>query len=313
LYLKETNLVFNSYAKLNLYLEVLNRRKDNYHNIKTVFERISLSDKIILKPRKDKSIKIISKDPSLPKDDSNLCYLSARLLQESLHTRRGVDIEIIKRIPIGAGLGGGSSNAAAVLLGLNKLWELNLSQNSLVRLAKRIGCDVPFFIYNTSFAQAQERGDRVRPLGMLKKVRLWHIMVVPKIKVSTPLIYKKWDAYSGLTPPFFTSQSYKKNKRAGLTKPGYNVRILNLALRKNDLSLIGKALFNDLERITTKLYPEVKRIKKRLADLGLGAILMSGSGPAVFAIVSSGKEAVSLSRQLKQEGRPWRIYVARTF
>ena len=295
MYLKETNLVFNSYAKLNLYLEVLNKRKDNYHNIKTVFERISLSDKIILKPRKDKSIKIISKDPSLPKDDSNLCYLSARLLQESLHTRRGVDIEIIKRIPIGAGLGGGSSNAAVVLLGLNKLWKLNLSQNSLVRLAKRIGCDVPFFIYNTSFAQAQERGDRVSPLGMLKKVRLWHIVVVPKIKVSTPFIYKKWDAYSGLT------------------KPGYNVRILNLALRKNDLSLIGKALFNDLERITAKLYPEVKRIKKRLADLGLGAILMSGSGPAVFAIVSSRKEAVSLNMQLKQEGRPWRIYVARTF
>jgi len=305
-------LVFNSYAKLNLYLEVLRKRKDNYHDIKTVFERIDLSDKIILKPRPDKLIKIISKNSSVPKDNSNLCYLSAKLLQDSLHIRRGLDIKIIKRIPVGAGLGGGSSNAAVVLLGLNKLWKLNLSQSKLVKLAKRIGCDVPFFIYNTPFAQARERGDRVRPLEALKNARLWHILVVPKIKVSTPLIYKKWDTCSGLTRPFFTPQSCKKNKKAGLTKQGYDVKILNSALRKNDLSLLGRVLFNSLERITTILYPEVRRIKEKLGYSGVKAILMSGSGPAVFGIVSSRKEAVSLSKQLKAEERSWRVFVTRT-
>ena len=306
-------MVFHSYAKLNLYLEVLNKRKDGYHNIKTVFERIDLSDKIILKPRPDKLIKIICRDSQVPKDNSNLCYRSAKLLQGSFNIASGADIKIIKRIPVGAGLGGGSGNAAAVFLGLNKLWRLNLSRSKLGKLAKRIGCDIPFFIYNTPFARGEERGDRIKPLRALKKVRLWHILVVPKIKVSTPLIYKKWDKYSGLTPPFFTSQILKKNKKAGLTKPEYDVKILNLALRKNDLSLLGKTLFNDLERITVNLYPQVLRVKEELKDSGIKAILMSGSGPAVFGVVSSRKEAVALSKQLKEEGESWQVFVTRTF
>jgi 4-diphosphocytidyl-2-C-methyl-D-erythritol kinase len=289
-------LVSHSYAKLNLYLAVLNKRKDNYHNIRTVFERIDLSDRIILKSRPDKKIRIICENPEVPKDSSNLCYRSARLLQGNLNISCGAEIKITKRIPVGAGLGGGSGNAAAVITGLNKLWRLNLPRPRLVQLARRIGCDVPFFIYDTSFALGEERGDRIEPLSRLKNARLWHILVVPRIKVSTPLIYKKWDA----------------NKKAGLTRPGYDVRILNLALRKNDLSLLGRALFNSLERITAVLYPEVQRIKERLKDSGVKAILMSGSGPAVFGVVSSRKEAVSLSKQLKEEEGSWQVFVTRT-
>jgi len=125
-------LTLNSYAKLNLYLKVLNIRSDNYHNIKTLFERIDLSDRIILKPRQDKLIKIICSHPDVPQDDSNLAYRSAKLLQEGLKINRGVEIKIIKRIPVGSGMAGGSSNAATVFLGLNKIWQLKLSREKLL-------------------------------------------------------------------------------------------------------------------------------------------------------------------------------------
>ena len=305
-------MILNSYAKLNLYLEVVNKRKDSYHNIETLFERISLADKIVLKLRKDKSIKVTCNNPAVPEDKTNLCYVSAELLQEKFNIENGIDIKIIKRIPVGAGLGGGSSNAATVLLGLNKLWKLNLSQKKLGTLGRLVGADVPFFIYNAPFALGEERGDKIRPLRSLFGVRLWHILVVPRIKVSTPLIYNKWDEHSGLTPPFLPSKTGKKNKRAGLTRPAHDVKILTSRLRKNSFPFSDELLFNSLEAVTIKLYPQVKRVREKLGCLGLKSILMSGSGPAVFGIVSSKKEAVNLGRKLRNLDKSWQIFAART-
>jgi len=290
-------LTFNSYAKLNLYLEVLHKRKDNYHNIKTIFERIDLADKIILKSRRDKKINISCNESSVPQDSANLAWRSAKLLQDSFNIDKGVDIKIIKRIPVGSGMGGGSSNAASTLVGLNKLWKLNLPQNKLAELAKKLGCDVPFFIYNTPFALGEARGDKIKPLKALTNVRLWHILVVPNIEVSTASIYKRWDKYS---------------KTFKLTMPEYNVNIMNLALKKNDLLLIGDALFNSLEPVTTRLYPQINEVKEKLIQLGVKSILMSGSGPAVFGIVSSRKEALSLRRQLKSNSFFGEVFVSRT-
>ncbi len=289
-------LVLKSYAKLNLYLEVLNIRKDNYHNIETVFERIDLKDTIILKARPDRLIKIICGNHSVPGDSSNLCYRSAALLQRTFKIKHGLDIKIIKRIPVGSGLGGGSSNAATVFLGLNRAWRLGLSRAKLTDLAKKIGSDVPFFLYDSPFAEGTNRGDRIRPLPALKRVRLWHILVMPEIKVSTPLIYRRWD----------------KGRTFKLTKRRRNAKILLSAILKKDLCLISQLLFNSLEEVTISLYPEVCRIKEALATLGLKSILMSGSGPAVFGIVASRKEAVSISRQLKAKHRSWQVYVTRT-
>jgi 4-diphosphocytidyl-2-C-methyl-D-erythritol kinase len=160
---------------------------------------------------------------------------------------------------------------------------------------------VPFFIYNCPFAQGLSRGDRVKPLRMCSNLKLWHVLVVPKIRVSTPLIYKRWDMkYPGLV------------KKAGLTKPKYSVNILISALKKKDIPLIDKALFNNLERVTAELYPQVTHIKDKLKCLGLKSILMSGSGPAIFCITSSGKEAVSLGRQLEKGHSSWQVFVTRT-
>jgi 4-diphosphocytidyl-2-C-methyl-D-erythritol kinase len=290
-------LTLNSYAKLNLYLEVLHKRKDNYHNIKTIFERIDLADKIILKSRRDKKINITCNESGVPQDHSNLAWRSAKLLQDIFNIDKGVDIKIIKRIPVGSGLGGGSSNAAAVLAGLNKLWKLNVTEHKLAGLAGKLGCDVPFFIYNSPFAQGEARGDKIKPLKALTNVRLWHILVVPKIGVSTASIYKRWD---------------NESKTFKLTMPKYNVNILILALRKNDLSLLGDALFNSLEQVTARLYPQINAIKEKLMQLGVKSILMSGSGPAAFGVVSSRKEALTLCRQLKSNSSFGEVFVSRT-
>lgn len=294
-------LRLNSYAKLNLYLEVLKRRQDNYHNLKTVFERINLHDTITLSSRPDKRINISCNCRSVPLGSSNLAYRAAHLLQHNVKANKGVDIKIVKNIPVGAGLGGGSSNAASVLIGLNKLWKLNLTQAKLAELAAKIGADVPFFIYNSPFAQGEGRGDRIKPLKGLLALRLWHILIVPKIKVSTPFIYKKWDAFKTL-----------KREKAGLTRPKYNVKMLIQALKKNSLSQVAEALFNSLEQVSVQLYPQINCIKEKLRSQGAKSILMSGSGPAVFGVVSSRKEAVFLYRQLKRSAL-WRTFVTRTY
>ena len=307
-----TTMVLNSYAKLNLFLQVRNKRSDNYHNIITLFERISLCDKIIISQRKDRLIKVSCSDPAVPTDESNLCFKSAKLLQEYSGRYDGLDIEIIKHIPVGAGLGGGSSNAAAIFLGLNKLWELNLSRKKLCDLAAKVGSDVPFFIYDANFALGSGRGERIKPLKTLRKARFWHVLAVPKIHVSTPLIYRKWDSFSGLTPPFRNRQNKKELERAGLTKPVYDVKLLIFALRKGKTFILAESLFNSLEAVTTKIYPEVKRVKQEFIESGVNSVLMSGSGPAVFGIVSSRKEAVTLSEKLKKSNESWRVFIVRT-
>lgn len=295
-------LVIKSFAKVNLHLAVLNKRTDNYHNLATLFERITLCDNITFSPRKDNLIKVSCSDPAVPSDESNLCWRAAKLLQDSAEVKTGLNIKITKRIPVGAGLGGGSGNAAAVLLGLNKFWKLNLTKAKLANLAAGIGSDVAFFIYESPFALGTSRGEKIRILSNLNKIKLWHILVVPKIHVSTPLIYKKYDSFSSLN----------KNQGAGLTNPVSDVKLITSELAKKTLSFTPGLLFNSLEAVTLKLYPEVRRVKERLGTLGLKNILMSGSGPAVFAICYSAKEAQTLSSKLKREGRAWRVFVVST-
>lgn len=297
-------LTLNSYAKVNLYLEVLNKRKDACHNIKTLFERIDLCDKMVFKTLRDKKITVTCDLPSVPRDNSNLAWQAARLLQDTCKSAKGADIRIIKRIPVGSGLGGGSSNAASTLTGLNKLWGLGLKRVELARLAAKLGSDVPFFIYDTPFAFGTGRGDKILPLDILDGVKLWHILVVPKIAVSTPYIYRIWD------------KKYPKNaikkERARLTTAGYDVNILISGLKRNDVSLTGDLLYNSLEQVAAGAYPRIKHLKDRLKRLGASAVLMSGSGSAVFALLPSKKEALTLYRRLGPTNSWGRVFVSCT-
>ena len=288
-------LNLTSYAKLNLYLKVLGKRPDNYHSIFTLFERINLADQIRLKLLPQRGIRIITSGFSLPLGRNNLAYQAASMLQREFGLSEGVEINISKHIPVCAGLGGGSSNAAVVLAGLNRLWKLNLKIRQLVTLARRIGSDVPFFLYNSSFACATSRGERIKVLRL--PVKLWHIIVVPRIKILSSLIYKKWDE-SGKGVAMRSHQSI--------------IRILKSALFKKDILLLSKLLFNSLEEVSSAMYPVIRKVRFALSDLGLKAISMSGSGSAVFGLVSSRKEAYAIARQLKTKLDNWDVFVANT-
>ena len=305
-------MILTSRAKLNLYLKVGSKRKDHYHTLDTLFERIDLCDKIVLTPRIDSRIKITSDSRQIPKDASNIAWRAARLIQKTCRVNQGLDIKIIKRIPVGSGMGGGSSNAACVLVGLNKLWKLGLSRKRLMDLGSQLGADVPFFIADSPFAIGSQRGDKVSSLKALSRLRLWHVLVVPKLHVSTAKVYQKWDdlVQKVRLPPLDDILS-KNNHLTGLTSAVSSVKLITLALRRKDFSLLGKALFNSLEQVSINLHPQIGRVKKKLSSLGVKSILMSGSGPAVFGIVSSKKEALSLVRQLRGN-RYWQAYVART-
>lgn len=291
-----SRLSVRSPAKINLYLKVLNKRRDGYHNIETLFERISLSDKIVLEDRSDRRIKVSCDNPALPRGPLNLAYRSAKLLRDKFNLQRGVEIRIAKRIPVGSGLGGGSANAASVLTGLNELWGLHRSRDELAGLGAEIGSDVPFFIYNVAFACASGKGDRIMPLEGLKGKRLWHILVVPRLKVMTPVVYKAWD----------------RLRKAALTRPAGSVKIFASVLKRRAPDFSGCALFNSLEQVTLSLHPQVSYVKDKLVQLGLRSVLMSGSGPAVFGMVSSRKEAQSFKRRLERENRSWRVFAVHT-
>ena len=295
------SLVTKSFAKLNLYLQVLNKRKDNFHNLSTLFARIDLADTLTFRKRKDSLIKICCSSRQVPKDKTNLCYRAAALLKQECKLSLGIEIELKKRIPAGAGLGGGSSNAASVLLGLNRFWNLNLPKTRLVKLGVKLGSDVPFFIHQVKFALGSQRGDKIKPLISLNKFKLWFILVYPNFKVSTPLIYQKFDAYLPAGRVF-----------SRLTRPRHNVKILTSQLLKKGKAVDAYCLFNGLEVITSNLYPVVNQVKNALSNLGLDKVMMSGSGPAVFAICDSHIQAQSLRNKLCQQHKSWQVFVVST-
>jgi len=265
-------LKVTSPAKLNLILDVLAKRPDGYHELQTIFERISLCDEITLIPNKSRKIKIHSSHPHVPKGPGNIAYKAAMMLAQDFSISEGLDINIIKNIPVAAGLAGGSSNAAAVLLGLNRLWQLGLNTKALAGYASRIGSDVAFFIYNTSYALGTGRGELIRPLGI--KTKLWHLLVTPRVKMYTPEVFARL--------------------KLNLTNKKDSVNILLPFLRKGDIVQLAGSLSNDLEPVILSLRPDFIKLKKKLFDAGASGVCFSGSGPSVFALAKSYKHALSL-------------------
>lgn len=281
-------MILKSPAKVNLYLEVLNKRKDGFHNIKTVFEKIALCDLITLKKR-EKGIKITASGEKIPLGRKNLTYQAARLLQKETDIGKGVEINIKKNIPVGAGLGGGSSNAATVLSGLNRLWDLGLSGQQLLSLGSKIGADVPFFLSKYTWAVGQGKGERLKPVA--SSLNLWHLIVIPRQRISTK------DSYQQLN--------------LGLTKERILYNMVIHALKQNKGNLIGQALFNRLENsnATSNCLP-IQKIKNIFSGFGIKAI-MSGSGSAVFAVFTKRQEAFRVKQVFSVY--PWEIFMVKTF
>ncbi len=270
-------------AKVNLYLNVLAKRRDGYHEIETIIQTIGLCDEVTLRER-EKGIEVSCQKEEVPEGKGNLAYRAAQLILQETKLSKGVEIEIEKNIPPAAGLGGGSSNAGATLVGLNKLWNLNLPKRTLIKLAKRLGMDVPFFIQGGR-AIGRGKGDELTPLKGWSP--FWLILVIPEFNVST-----KW-AYQSL--------------KLGLTKRESQIKIALKHLERGDLSLV---LYNKFEEVIEKKYPWLKMIKEKLKSLGMTSASMSGSGGAVFGIARSRQKAEKIGEVIKQEEKE--VYVAKT-
>jgi len=272
-------------AKINLFLEVVNRRPDGYHNIRTIFQAVSLYDELAFKPRKA-GIVVKSNVPGLRSDDSNLVFRAAGMLRVKLKTGLGAEISLKKRIPMGAGLGGGSSDAAATLQGLLKLWKRRLPGKELVRIASKLGADVPFFLFKGT-ASASGIGNRIKPVKNVKPA--WFLLVNPGFPVPTPGVYKK------LKFPLTNEQKINK--------------IMHLLTSGSSPEIWGKRIFNRLEEAVLPYHGAIREIKDRLGRMGCRC-LMSGSGSTVFALVSSEREGERIRLKLKKF--PWDVWLVRT-
>jgi len=250
-------------AKINLTLDVLYKRPDNYHEVEMVMTTVDLADRISLESREDGVIQIISTDNFVPNDHRNFAYQAARLIKDTYGIRQGVSITIEKEIPIAAGLAGGSSDAAATLKGLNELWDLKLSIDELAELGAKIGSDVSFCVYGGT-ALATGRGEKIQELPAPPSC--WVVLAKPKIGVSTA------EVYGGL-------------KVEGLEHP--NTKQMIQAIETENYELLCASLGNVLETVTFELHPEVIMLKEQMKRFGADATLMSGSGPTVFGLVDS--------------------------
>ncbi len=288
----------SSPAKLNLFLKVLNKRPDGFHNISTVFERIDLSDEILLKLNPSGGIRIDCAHPQVPGGPKNLVYQAAKLLRDDFRIKEGVDIYIKKNIPVAAGLGGGSGNAATVLKGLNELWELRLSRPQLLSYARRLGSDVAFFLYDCPWALGTDLGDFIQKLDI--KTKLWHVLVVPCVKIYSGEVY----GGLGLAPA-------PEAPRKMLTKRNDNASIFIHHLRRADVSQIGRGLVNDLERVVLLLSPQLEKLEQRLKSLDTKGVMVSGSGPCVFAITGTQRQAEAVRAILAKHFS--RTFVVRTY
>jgi 4-diphosphocytidyl-2-C-methyl-D-erythritol kinase len=287
-----------SYAKLNLTLKITGRRLDGFHELETVFERIDLHDTLRFSPRKDEKIVITSNHPDVPLDERNLVYKAAIMLRASCGIVKGATIHIEKRIPIAAGLAGGSSNGATALLGLNRLWETRISLLKLGRLAARLGSDLNFFLYDTPFALGSGRGEKIKPLA--SKAKLWHVVVTPDVHILAK------DAYA----VYAKTAAKKIPVEAGLTTQGTGVKMFLRSLKEKDISTSARMLFNDLEAPILTLCPELLALKQEmLAQQPLG-VCFSGSGPSVFALTKTRQQAEKI--RLHFVHRYKQAFVART-
>jgi len=269
-------------AKVNLTLEVLGKRPDGYHEIRTVTQPVDLFDEVRIEVLNGNGIAIEKKGYKIPTGKHNLAWKAADIFLKASGLRAMVKIFIKKTIPTGAGLGGGSSNAASVLVGLQRITK-KLSRNDLMDLSPKIGADVAFFI-NCRSAIVEGIGEKITPINDLPNFN--YILINPGFEASTRDIYKQWDEFQ-------TEAEDPANIRETIT-----------LFRRGEFPLR-----NDLEKAAIDLYPEIRTLKTLLLGLGIKAVSMTGSGPTVFAVFKEEKEGLDIYNYLKTSTKYKVFYV----
>lgn len=273
-------LTVDARAKINLTLDILGKRPDNYHEVAMVMQQIELSDLLTVRlGAKGEGIQLISDIPGLPNVQRNLAYKAAKLVYNEFKIGQGVYMELTKRIPIAAGLAGGSTDAAAVIMALNDLFELGLNADELCALGAQIGSDVPFCIKGGTML-ATGRGEVLKPLPAMPACYV--VLAKPQVSISTAWAYQNYDATSVNVHP-------------------QNTEIIKY-LEQGDLQSISRLLCNVLESVTIKEHAEIAMIKQMMLEHGAMASLMSGSGPTVFGLTPDEDKAKYIVKKL--EGLP---------
>jgi 4-diphosphocytidyl-2-C-methyl-D-erythritol kinase len=270
-------------AKVNLRIEILKKREDGYHEIETILQKISLHDTLHFSLKKEKGVTITTDHPNLPVGKDNLVYKAVESMLKVSGYKGGVHIQIEKRIPLGAGLGGGSSNAATTLKALNQLLELRVSKKRLMEMGLEIGADVPFFFLEGA-AMGSGIGERLKKIEL---PALWYVLIYPNFEVSTRWAYQNF---------VLTNQRIHFNLQKFIKTP----------------EGISRILLNHLEEVVSKKYPQIDIMKKILCSGGAMGTLMTGSGPTVFGIFSEEKGATEAYGRIEElvKRRGWIVFRA---
>ena len=307
-------LHLESPAKVNLRLEILKKREDGYHELRTVLQKINLHDLLHFSLKKEKGLSITTDHPNLPVGKRNLVYQAVQSILKKSDYQGGVLVKIEKRIPLGAGLGGGSSNAANALKAMNQLLKINLPKRELMRMGLEIGADVPFFFFNGA-AIASGIGEQLKKIELPE---LWYVLIYPNFEVSTRWVYQNFLLTPSTAPsPVFKGGIEKRRSGSTLSKPqasGWGVEGLtkrqfhfNLHKLLRTPQEISRILWNDLEEVVLREYPQIGVMKKMLYAAGALGTSMTGSGPTVFGVFSEEGGASEAYKKIKKmvRGKGW--------
>ncbi len=279
-------------AKLNLYLDVLDKRPDGYHNIETLFEKIDLRDEILIREEGTGLDIRVEPEGACPSGKDNIVYKALQLLfkETGPNKRPGLDIVIKKKIPVSGGLGGGSSDAAAILRSVNARFKMGVSKDRLLSIASDTGKDVPFFMVDEAFAMGRGSGELLE--GVETEHSFSHVIIKPNISISTAVMYQRLDGYA------------RDSKKAGIDR-------VVLALKKQDIELLKEHYYNIFEKVLREYSGTIKQAKDLLLERGRGGAFLSGSGPSVFCTVKERREAVQITRRIPQKS-DFELFVATT-
>lgn len=277
------SIVLQAPAKVNYLLDVIARRPDGYHELRMIMQRINLCDQVSIKLIEANEIRVICGHDGVPDGEENIAWKAAKSLLELAGQPSGVEISIQKNIPVAAGLGGGSSDCAAVLLGMNELLGLGLSCEQLMKIGEKLGADVPFFIFQQT-ALAEGIGEKLSPLTGLPQA--WVVLVNPNLPVSTAWVYK--------------NLQLTQRKRLAIIPDSFV-----------DVASICRVLSNDLESVTIPAFPVISEIKDELVAHGACCSLMSGSGPTVFGLFDNEATARKAGEALRGNN-DWFVAVVET-
>lgn len=281
-----------AFAKINLGLKILGKRTDGFHEIETIFARIGIFDELEFRARDDFKIILKTENAKIP-NKKNLVFRAAWLLQKFSPQKVGVDISLHKRIPIGAGLGGGSADAAATLVSLNKIWRLKLKKEKLQKLAASLGSDVPFFL-EKKVCRASGRGEILKKISLPKNFPREVLLVVPPPKISSEWAY-------GKIPPF------RRGGTTPFTKGGFLFPPFGKG-RCPERSEGRKDLINDFEKIVFREFPEIRKIKIALEKTGAKITSLSGSGSAVFGLFKK-RPNLEKTQEFEQFGKVFAVKI----